>query len=96
MGYHTRDRYGLWVMGYVGKIPANRLGRFKNLWVMKEYGLSWVWVMRESTVLHLQGGRVTLLLHCTLQVCHWLNKPLATLKVMYLYHTQSGSSFKHL
>ncbi|KIK73328.1 hypothetical protein PAXRUDRAFT_603821 [Paxillus rubicundulus Ve08.2h10] len=29
---------------------------------------------------HLQGGRVTLLLHCTLQVSHRLNKPLATLK----------------
>ncbi|KIK91189.1 hypothetical protein PAXRUDRAFT_150070 [Paxillus rubicundulus Ve08.2h10] len=29
---------------------------------------------------HLQGGRVTLLLHCTLQVSHWLNKPLPILK----------------
>jgi hypothetical protein len=50
MGYHTRDRYGLWVMGYVGKIPANQLGKFKKVWVMREYGLSRVWVMRESTV----------------------------------------------
>ncbi|KAF8838985.1 hypothetical protein BDN67DRAFT_819095 [Paxillus ammoniavirescens] len=39
-------------MGYVGEIPANRFGRFRNLWVMREYayGLSRVWVIRESTV----------------------------------------------
>ena len=42
--------YGLWVMGYVGKIPANQLGKFKKVWVMREKWLSRVWVMRESTV----------------------------------------------
>ncbi|KAF8555679.1 hypothetical protein OG21DRAFT_835967 [Imleria badia] len=47
MGYH--NRYGVWVMGYVGKIPANQLGNSKNLWVMREYGFSGVWVKREST-----------------------------------------------
>ncbi|KIK81683.1 hypothetical protein PAXRUDRAFT_155495, partial [Paxillus rubicundulus Ve08.2h10] len=49
---------------------------------------------------HLRGRRVTLLLHCTLQVSHWLNKPLATLKRGLAGHVpvpyQSGSIFKHL
>ena len=41
--------YGLWVMGYGYKIPTYQHGKSKNIWVMREYGLSRVWVMREST-----------------------------------------------
>ena len=46
----TRNSYGLWVMGYSHEIPANQLGRSKNVWVSREYGLYLVWVRRESTV----------------------------------------------
>ena len=44
---------GYWVlesMGYASKIPANQLGSQENVWVIGEYGLSEVWVMRELTV----------------------------------------------
>ena len=47
---------GVWVMGYCGcmdygmHFSANRLGGPKNLWGIREYGLSELWVMRESTV----------------------------------------------
>ena len=44
---------GYWVlesMGYTSKIPANQLGSQEKVWVIGEYGLSEVWVMRESTV----------------------------------------------
>ena len=39
------------VMGFEAKIPANQLGRPKILWVMREYGLTGLWVKRESTVI---------------------------------------------
>ncbi|KAF9228257.1 hypothetical protein BS17DRAFT_773357 [Gyrodon lividus] len=39
-------------MGYQYEIPADRLGKLKILWVMREYGLYGVWVIRESTVVH--------------------------------------------
>ena len=47
---------GVWVMGYRGcmgygmHFPANQLGGLKNLWGIREYGLSGLWVTRESTV----------------------------------------------
>ena len=37
-------------MGYGFDFPAYQLGGSKNVWVMGEYGLSGLWVMRESTV----------------------------------------------
>ncbi|KAF8230398.1 hypothetical protein L208DRAFT_1400623 [Tricholoma matsutake] len=37
-------------MGYGFEFPAYQLGGSKILWVMGEYGLSELWVMRESTV----------------------------------------------
>jgi hypothetical protein len=40
--------YGLWVF------PANQLGKSKNLWPIREYGLYWVYVRRESTVVQLE------------------------------------------
>jgi len=46
----------LWVMGYGGimgygpRFPANGVGNSKILWVIMEYGLWGLWVMRESTV----------------------------------------------
>ena len=43
-------RYRLWVMGYGCKIPANQLGKWKKVWVRREYGLCGVWVTRELTV----------------------------------------------
>ena len=36
---------------YGYKIPANQLGKWKNVWVLREYGLPEVWLTRESTVL---------------------------------------------
>jgi hypothetical protein len=58
---YTSKLYGfyvmkLWVMGYkrvMGygpKSPAYQLGNFKNLWGIREYGLSELWVKRASTV----------------------------------------------
>jgi hypothetical protein len=38
------------VMGYGSQIPAYQLGGLKILWVMGEYGLSGLWVKRESTL----------------------------------------------
>jgi hypothetical protein len=37
-------------MGYGVLFPANQLGRLKNLWDLRDYGLSQPWVKRESTV----------------------------------------------
>jgi hypothetical protein len=37
-------------MGYGMHFSANRLGGPKNVWGIREYGLSELWVMRESTV----------------------------------------------
>ena len=37
-------------MGYGFKFPAFQLGGSKDLWVIGKYGLSGLWVMRESTV----------------------------------------------
>jgi hypothetical protein len=42
---------GVWVMGYGIKIPAHRVGGFKILWDIRGYGLSGLWVKRDSTVL---------------------------------------------
>jgi hypothetical protein len=38
-------------MGYGFEFPAYQLGGSKIVWVMGEYGLSGLWVMRESTVI---------------------------------------------
>jgi len=38
-------------MSYGLKSPAYQLGGSKNVWVIREYGLSGLWVMRESTVI---------------------------------------------
>ncbi|KIJ97519.1 hypothetical protein K443DRAFT_105555, partial [Laccaria amethystina LaAM-08-1] len=54
MGFSAR---GVWVTGYCGCMgygvlfPANQLGGLKNLWDLRDYGLSQSWVKRESTVL---------------------------------------------
>ena len=48
MGYGLLRLCGLW------HFSANRLGGPKNLWGIREYGLSELWVMRESTVLFLR------------------------------------------
>ncbi|KAH9965471.1 hypothetical protein BC827DRAFT_859878 [Russula dissimulans] len=40
MANPTKNWYGLWVMGYGLKIPANQLGKWKIVWVITEYGLS--------------------------------------------------------
>ena len=37
-------------MGYGCKLPADELGKSKNLWVIREYGLYEVWLTRELTV----------------------------------------------
>jgi hypothetical protein len=37
-------------MGYGMHFSANRLGGPKKVWGIREYGLSELWVMRESTV----------------------------------------------
>ena len=37
-------------MGYGMHFPANQLGELKKLWGIREYGLSGLWVTRESTV----------------------------------------------
>jgi hypothetical protein len=37
-------------MGYGMYFPANQLGGPKKLWGIREYGLSGLWVTRESTV----------------------------------------------
>jgi hypothetical protein len=47
------NRYGLWGMGELWVfifVPANQIGKSENVWVIKKYGLSEVWVMRASTV----------------------------------------------
>ena len=43
MGYHS-------CMGYGMHFPANQLGGLKKVWGFREYGLSRLWIMRESTV----------------------------------------------
>ena len=42
-------------MGYGFEFPAYRLGGSEILWVMGEYGLSELWVMRELTLLTICG-----------------------------------------
>jgi hypothetical protein len=48
---------GVWIMGYRGcmgygmHFPANQLGGLKKVWGFREYGLSRLWITRESTVL---------------------------------------------
>ena len=39
MGSEDEEMYGLWVMGFGDKNPANQLGKPKNVWVCGEYGL---------------------------------------------------------
>ncbi|KIJ90742.1 hypothetical protein K443DRAFT_41031, partial [Laccaria amethystina LaAM-08-1] len=54
MGFRPR---GVWITGYCGCMgyrvlsPTNQLGGLKNLWDLRDYGLSQPWVKRESTVL---------------------------------------------
>ena len=50
-GFYATKGYGLWVMGYEWRSPAYQLGNLKNVWGMREYGLSELWVKRASTVL---------------------------------------------
>ena len=42
--------YGLWNIRKLWVFPANQLGKVKNVWIIKEYGLSELWVKRDSTV----------------------------------------------
>jgi hypothetical protein len=37
-------------MGYGMHFPANQLGGLKKVWDFREYGLSRLWITRESTV----------------------------------------------
>jgi hypothetical protein len=37
-------------MGYGYEITANQVGKSKNLWPIREYGVYLVYVRRESTV----------------------------------------------
>jgi len=46
-------------MGYGMHFPANQLGGPKKVYVMREYGLSELCVMRESTVADSAKGRST-------------------------------------
>jgi hypothetical protein len=46
-------------MGYGMHFSANRLGGPKNVWGIREYGLSELWVMRESTVSTCASGPLT-------------------------------------
>ena len=39
MDSEDEEMYGLWVMGFGDKIPANQLGKPKNVWVCGQYGL---------------------------------------------------------
>jgi hypothetical protein len=44
---------GYWLlesMGYAYEIPTYQPGKWVVVWVIGEYGLSGVWVMREMTV----------------------------------------------
>ena len=50
MGYEMENSHGLWVMDYGSKNTANELGKPKNVWVMRGYGLYLVWVIRGLTV----------------------------------------------
>ena len=49
-------------MGYEPNFPANQLGGQKILWVIVEYGLSGIWVRRESTV-EVQSRNKTFIAH---------------------------------
>ena len=49
----------LWVFIFV---PANQIGKSENVWVIKKYGLSEVWVMRASTV-YVAKQNVPIFLH---------------------------------
>jgi hypothetical protein len=54
MGYRPQKSMCYWLlesMGYAYKIPAYQLGKWENVWVIREYGLSRVWIMRELTVI---------------------------------------------
>ena len=51
------EGYGwLWAMGYCGhmgcgmQFPAYGVGGWVRLWVIRGYGLSEIWVMRDSTL----------------------------------------------
>ena len=54
MGFTPR---GVWFMGYCGcmgyvtHFPMNQLGGPKNVWGIREYGLSELLVIRELTVI---------------------------------------------
>jgi hypothetical protein len=55
MGYGVSESYG-----YGSKSPAYQLGSLKNLWGIREYGLSGLWDKKASTVLLFSGDEWTL------------------------------------
>ena len=61
--------YGLWIMGFGDKIPAYQLGKPKNVWVSREYGLCGVWVMGELTVFDLLTWYICLLCRFVSMLC---------------------------
>ena len=43
--------YGVWEgMGYEGTLCSNQPGNTKNLWGIRGYGVSGIWVKRMTTV----------------------------------------------
>ena len=70
MGFASQK---LWVMGYEGvwimfQFPAYQLGRTKILWVMEEYELSELCIIRESAV---APGTTAAASQPLLHVLHW-------------------------
>ncbi|KIK02519.1 hypothetical protein K443DRAFT_96670, partial [Laccaria amethystina LaAM-08-1] len=53
MGFVSR---GLWVMGYGMHFPAHQVGGQPELWDIRGYGLSGLWVMTGLTVAVLPVG----------------------------------------
>ena len=55
---------GVWGMGYCGpmgygmQFPANQLGGWLELWDLRGYGLSGIWVKRGSTVVSCRCDQV--------------------------------------
>jgi hypothetical protein len=48
MAHQNSIVYGIWER--LARLSGNRLGGHKNIWVIRGYGLSQVWVKAEATV----------------------------------------------
>ena len=71
MGYRGCMAYGM-------HFPANQLGGPKKVWSIREYGLSGLWVKRESTVL-------LVLLHICINVMQSLHFTLVYCPIEWKY-----------